>query len=75
VVDYVMERLTAGTIFNLLPDDFDFFEHQRGSGLKLVKCTGDSIQRSWTLHSLPMDRPDRSPDPNRAGRPAQFDLF
>jgi hypothetical protein len=25
VVDYVMQRITAGTIFNLLPDDFDFF--------------------------------------------------
>ena len=25
VIDYIMERLTAGTIFNLLPDDFDFF--------------------------------------------------
>jgi hypothetical protein len=25
VVDYVMQRITAGTIFNLLPGDFDFF--------------------------------------------------
>ena len=24
VVDYVMQRITAGTIFNLLPDDFEF---------------------------------------------------
>ena len=37
VIDYIMERLTAGTIFNLLPDDFDFFEHPRGAGPTLVK--------------------------------------
>jgi hypothetical protein len=36
VVDYVMERLTAVTIFNLLPDDFDFFEHRRVAGPTLV---------------------------------------
>jgi hypothetical protein len=45
VIDYIMERITAGTIFNLLPDDFDFFEHPRGAGPTLVKHTGDSIQR------------------------------
>lgn len=37
VVDYVMQRLTAETIFNLLPDDFDFFEHRRVAGPTLVK--------------------------------------
>ena len=46
VVDYLMQRFTAGTIFNLLPDDFDFFEHRRGSGPKLVKRAEDTFQRS-----------------------------
>jgi hypothetical protein len=34
VIDYIIERLTAGTIFNLLPDDFDPFDHGRRSGPK-----------------------------------------
>jgi hypothetical protein len=46
VIDYIMERLTAGTIFNLLPDDFDFFEHRPGLGPTLVKRTADRLQRS-----------------------------
>jgi hypothetical protein len=45
VIDYIMERLTAGTIFNLLPDDLDFFEHPSGTGPTLVKRAGDAFSR------------------------------
>jgi hypothetical protein len=45
VIDFIMERLTAGTIFNLLPDDFDFVEHTRGVGPTLVKRAEDNL--SW----------------------------
>jgi hypothetical protein len=45
VIDYIMERLTAGTIFNLLPDDFDFSEHPHGAGPTLVERAGDNL--SW----------------------------
>jgi hypothetical protein len=45
VIDSIMERLTAGTIFNLLPDDFDLFEHPHGAGPTLVERAGDNL--SW----------------------------
>ena len=45
VIDSIMERLTAGTIFNLLPDDFDLFEHPRGAGPTLVERAGDKLSR------------------------------
>ena len=44
-IDYIMERLTAGTIFNLLPDELDFFEHQSGAGPTLVERAGDNLSR------------------------------
>ena len=46
VVDYVIEELTAGTIFNLLPDDFEFSEHPHGSRPTLVKRAKHTLQRS-----------------------------
>ena len=46
VVDYVMQRITAGTIFNLLPDDFEFSERWHGSRPTLVKCAKHTLQRS-----------------------------
>jgi hypothetical protein len=45
MIDYIMERLTPGTIFNLLPDDFDFFEHPQEARPILVKRTGDNLSR------------------------------
>jgi hypothetical protein len=46
VVDYVMQRITAGTIFNLLPDDFEFSEHRHESRPTLVKRAKHTLQRS-----------------------------
>jgi hypothetical protein len=46
VVDYVMQQMTAGTIFNLLPDDFLFSEHRHGSRPTLVKRAKHTLQRS-----------------------------
>ena len=47
VVDYVMQRITAGTIFNLLPDDFEFFERWHGSRPTLVeRAQSITVQRS-----------------------------
>jgi hypothetical protein len=46
VVDYVAQRITAGTIFNLLPDDIDLYEHPRLPGLTLVKRSEQTPQRS-----------------------------
>jgi hypothetical protein len=45
VIDFIMERLTEGSIFNLLPDDFDFFEHPRAAGPTLVERAGDNLSR------------------------------
>ena len=45
VIDYIMERLTAGTILNLLPEDFDCFENPRGAGPTLVNRAGDNLLR------------------------------
>jgi hypothetical protein len=38
-VDYVFQRSTAGTIFNLLPDDCEFWEHRHLPGPALVRRT------------------------------------
>jgi hypothetical protein len=46
VVDYVMQRITAGTIFNLLPDDFEFSEHRHESRPTLVRSAKHTLQRS-----------------------------
>ena len=46
VIDYIMEGLTAGTIFNLLPDDFEFSEHRHESRPTLVKRAKHTLQRS-----------------------------
>ena len=45
VTDSIMETLTAGTIFNLLLDDFDLFEHPREAGPTLVERAGDNLSR------------------------------
>lgn len=46
MADHVMQRLTEGSIFNLLPDDIDYCEHRRASGPELVRRSGQSLQRS-----------------------------
>ena len=46
VIDYIMERLTAGTVFNLLPDDFEFSEHRHESRPTLVERAKHTLQRS-----------------------------
>jgi hypothetical protein len=46
VADYVMQRITAGTIFNLLPDDIDLYEHRRLPGPTLVKRSKQTPQGS-----------------------------
>jgi hypothetical protein len=47
VVDYVMQWITAGTIFNLLPDDFDFVEYPGRAEPTLVKRAGYGLSRRW----------------------------
>jgi hypothetical protein len=46
IVDYVMQRLTQGSIFNLSGDDFDLCEHRRPSRPELVKRSEQTLQRS-----------------------------
>jgi len=36
-LDFIMERLTAGSIFNLIPEDLEYQDHQLPPGPVLVK--------------------------------------
>jgi hypothetical protein len=46
MVDYVMQRLTQASIFNLLHDDLDLCEDRRPSGPELVRRSEQTLQRS-----------------------------
>lgn len=36
-LDFIMERLTAGSIFNLMPEELEYQDHQLPPGPVLVK--------------------------------------
>lgn len=36
-LDFIMERLTAGSIFNLMPEELEYQHHQLPSGPVLLK--------------------------------------
>jgi len=41
VLDFIMERLTAGSIFNLMPEELEYQDHQLPPGPMLVKWSGN----------------------------------
>ncbi len=40
-LDFITERLTAGSIFNLMPEELEYQDHQRPLGPVLVKWSGN----------------------------------
>jgi hypothetical protein len=40
-LDFITERLTAGSIFNLMPQELEYQDHQLPPGPVLVKCSGN----------------------------------
>ena len=40
-LDFIMERLTAGSIFNLMPEELEYQDHQLPLGPVLVKWSGE----------------------------------
>ena len=43
-LDLIMERLTAGSIFNLMPEELEYRDYQSPPSTLLVKSTGDGRQ-------------------------------
>jgi hypothetical protein len=41
LLDFIMERLTAGSIFNLIPEELEYQDHQLPPGPVLVKSSGN----------------------------------
>jgi hypothetical protein len=41
-LDFVMERLTAGSILNLMPEELEYQDHQLPPGPVLVRWSGKS---------------------------------
>ena len=40
-LDFIMERLTAGSIFNLMPEELEYQDHQLPPGPLLVRSSGN----------------------------------
>jgi hypothetical protein len=40
-LDFILERLTAGSIFNLMPEELEYRDHQLQPGPMLVKWSGN----------------------------------
>jgi hypothetical protein len=45
VVDFVMQRLTAGSIFNLMPEELEYQDCQLPLGPVLVRAWGNGHRR------------------------------
>lgn len=45
VIDFVMQRLTAGSIFNLMPEEFEYQDCQLPTGPVLVRASGNGHRR------------------------------
>jgi hypothetical protein len=45
VIDFVMQRLTAGSIFNLMSEDLEYQDYQLPPGPVLVRASGDGHRR------------------------------
>lgn len=43
-LDLIMERLTAGSIFNLMPEELEYRDYQSPPSPFLVKSSGDGRQ-------------------------------
>jgi hypothetical protein len=43
-LDFIMDRLTAGSIFNLMPEELEFRDYQLPPSPFLVKSSGDGRQ-------------------------------
>ena len=43
-LDFIMERLTAGSIFNLMPEEMEYQDYQSPPGPMLVKSSGNGHQ-------------------------------
>ena len=40
-LDFIMERLTAGSIFNMMPEELEYQDHQLPPGPVLVRSSGN----------------------------------
>jgi len=45
VLDSVMERITAGSIFNLMPEELEYQDYQPPPGPVLVQASGNGYRR------------------------------
>jgi hypothetical protein len=45
VIDFVMQRLTAGSIFNLMPEELEYQDCQLPPGPVLVRASGNGHRR------------------------------
>jgi hypothetical protein len=45
VVDFIMERLTAGSIFNLMPEELEYQDYQLPPGPVLVRASRNGHRR------------------------------
>lgn len=45
VLDFVMERLTAGSIFNLMPEELEYQDYQWPPGPVMVRASGNGHRR------------------------------
>jgi hypothetical protein len=44
-IDFVIQRLTAGSIFNLMPEELEYQDGQLPSGPVLVRASGNGHRR------------------------------